>query len=257
MTTVGWMAIALLYLIFLMFVFRNELGGSVKPQTKSETKQDEESSTENIVENQTKEITPSDSIVGISTFDQEAFFAKFSEVLQPMVEKCFAAAIETKDVEMDNSASDESNVSSKRMTPEQEAAAFNDYRKWEDALDKEDNSVAPPNPLASGVGFEQIAEVAAIVSDNKEPTPEEHKFVFKIYKQIRGTELTARLPKPMLEKLFECHRKVEENPEAFKDIPDLIEAHKKSVKATKRKAIPDFSNFDMSDYLPKSSKQSD
>lgn len=267
MTQIGWMAIALIYLMFLMLVFRNELTGKKKDQKeekspdstsdppeepipKENDSQKEAPAQEEKTEQEKPKLEP-DSIVGATTFNIDAFKAMIKEVVQPMVEECVARAIEDKDVEMAD-APDEEYIPSKRMNKEQESEAFNDYRDMENQLDKENDSVAPPNPLASGVDFEQIAEASVIVNSGEEPTKGEHKFIFKIYKQIKGTELAARLPQAQMDKLFACHRKVEQNLEAYKDVPDLMELRRAKQKAAPRKKpIPSFKDFNLDDYVRK------
>lgn len=270
MTQIGWMAIALIYLMFLMLVFRNELSGKKKdnkdeshpdsaadppeePIPKGDVGQRQTPAQEDKTEQEKPKQEP-DSIVDATTFNIDAFKAMIRDVVQPIVNECVARAIESKDVEMAD-APDEEYVPSKRMDREQESEAFNDYRDMENQLEKEDDSVAPPNPLASGVDFEQIAEASVIINSGEEPTKEEHKFIFKIYKQIKGTELAARLPQAQMDKLFACHRKVEQNLEAYKDVPDLMELRRAKQDAVpKKKHIPSFKDFNMEDYVRKSSK---
>ena len=149
-----------------------------------------------------------DDAIGPSGFNLNDFKMMVAEVIRPIVEECVEAAMEAKDVQFDESK--EITTSSKsRMTPEQEARAFDDYRDIEEKLEKEDNSFTPPNSFASGVDFDTLTKAKVILQSDNPPSTEEHEILLGMHKSIEGTELYARLPENMLEKLYECHRSAE------------------------------------------------
>lgn len=156
-----------------------------------------------------------DNVVGLSTYNVNDLKKLVTDIIAPIMKECIEAAIEMKDVQFDESKIARETVSA-RMTPEQEARAFDDNRDREDMLDKEDNTVAAPNTFATGADFDTLAKAQMILQSDGVPTPEEHKIVVDMYHSVEGTEFCARLPKTLLEKLYECHRRAEAHDEAFK-----------------------------------------
>lgn len=165
-----------------------------------------------------------DNVVGLSTYNVNDLKKLVTDIIAPIMKDCIEAAIEMKDVQFEESKTAREPASA-RMTPEQEARAFDDNRDREEILDTEDNTVAAPNTFASGADFDTLAKAQMILQSDGVPTPEEHKIVVDMYHSVEGTEFCARLPKALLEKLYECHRRAEAHDEAFqKDEPTDCEA---------------------------------
>ena len=156
-----------------------------------------------------------DNVVGLSTYDVNDLKKLVTDIIAPIMKDCIEAAIEMKDVQFEESKTAREPASA-RMTPEQEARAFDDNRDREEMLDREDNSVAAPNTFATGADFDTLAKAQMILQSDGVPTPEEHKIVVDMYHSVEGTEFCARLPKTLLEKLYECHRRAEAHDEAFR-----------------------------------------
>lgn len=165
-----------------------------------------------------------DNVVGLSTYNVNDLKKLVTDIIAPIMKDCIEAAIEMKDVQFEESKTARE-FAPVRMTPEQEARAFDDNRDSEGMLEREDNTVAAPNSFATGADFDTLAKAQMILQSEGEPTPEEHKIVVDMYHSVEGTEFCARLPKALLEKLYECHRRAEAHDEAFqKDEPTDGEA---------------------------------
>lgn len=165
-----------------------------------------------------------DNVVGLSTYNVNDLKKLVTDIIAPIMKDCIEAAIEMKDVQFEESKYARETVSA-RMTPEQEARAFDDNRDREEMLDREDNTVVAPNTFATGADFDTLAKAQMILQSDGVPTPEEHKIVVDMYHSVEGTEFCARLPKALLERLYECHRRAEANDKAFqKDEPTDDEA---------------------------------
>lgn len=146
--------------------------------------------------------------------------AAMAEVIAPIVKDCVETALDARDVQFESSKEEQSTAETKttdaRMSPEEEARAFEDNRDVEEKLEREDNSVTPPNTFASGLDFDTLTEATTILQADGVPTPEESKIVVKFAHSIEGTEFSGMLPASLLAKLYECHRRAELNDEAFK-----------------------------------------
>lgn len=165
-----------------------------------------------------------DNVVGLSTYNVNDLKKLVTDIIAPIMKDCIEGAIEMKDVQFEESKTARESASA-RMTPEQEARAFDDNRDREEMLDREDNTVAAPNSFATGADFDTLTKAQMILQSDGVPTPEEHKIVVDMYHSVEGTEFCARLPKALLEKLYECHRRAEAHDEAFqKDEPADDEA---------------------------------
>lgn len=156
--------------------------------------------------------TPAPDPVGLSGFTYDKFRAMMKEV----VKECIEERIEENDVEFDNDEKQSAKkletapeVPDARMTPETEAKAWEDNRDVEALLDREDNSVAPANPMASGAGFDEIAKATVVLETPEGRSLDDLKFAVNIYKTVDGTQFTGCLPDALLEKLRLCHEKVE------------------------------------------------
>lgn len=135
------------------------------------------------------------------------------EVVKP-IRDCVETLMDEKDAEFD--VKNETPAPPKRMSPEREALAWEDHRDEEAQLEKEDNTVAPPNPLASGVDFDSITKASDILQSGEQQPVGALQFAMNVFRTVDGTQFSGCLPDALLEKLYECHRKVEMNDEAFR-----------------------------------------
>lgn len=108
-----------------------------------------------------------DDAVGLSNFSVADLKAMMEEVVKP-IRDCVETLMDEKDAEFD--VKNEAPAPPKRMSPEAEARAWEDHRDEEAQLEREDNTVAPPNPLASGADFDSIAKASGILQSD-EPQP--------------------------------------------------------------------------------------
>lgn len=157
--------------------------------------------------------TIADDAVGLSNFSVADLKAMMEEVVKP-IRECVETLMDEKDAEFD--VKNETQASSKRMSPEREARAWEDHRDEEAQLEKEDNTVAPPNPLASGVDFDSITKASDILQSGEQQPVGALQFAMNVFRTVDGTQFSGCLPDALLEKLYECHRKVEMNDEAFR-----------------------------------------
>lgn len=176
------------------------------------------------------------SVIGESTFSYEAFQAMQEEI--KALRECVETLMDAKDAEFDEKTEEKQEpkeaVPDARMSPEEEAKAWEDHRDEIANLDKEDESVAYPNPLASGADFDSIAKATVILETPDGRTNEDLQFAVKLYRTLEGTEFCGCLPNALLEKLYECHRKVELKENAF---PEDNEEEKKAP-AEEKKPMP-------------------
>ncbi len=174
------------------------------PSTVSETK-----------ESVPQTISPAiaDDAVGLSNFSVADLKAMMEEVVKP-IRDCVETLMDEKDAEFD--VKNEIPTPPKRMSPEREARAWEDHRDEEAQLEREDNTVAPPNPLASGVDFDSITKASDILQSGEQQPVGALQFAMNVFRTVDGTQFSGCLPDALLEKLYECHRKVEMNDEAFR-----------------------------------------
>lgn len=154
-----------------------------------------------------------DDAVGLSNFSVADLKAMMEEVVKP-IRDCVETLMDEKDAEFD--VKNETPAPPKRMSPEREARAWEDHRDEEAQLEKEDNTVAPPNPLASGVDFDSITKASDILQSGEQQPVGALQFAMNVFRTVDGTQFSGCLPDALLEKLYECHRKVEMNDEAFR-----------------------------------------
>ena len=154
-----------------------------------------------------------DDAVGLSNFSMADLKAMMEEVVKP-IRDCVETLMDEKDAEFD--VKNETPAPPKRMSPEGEALAWEDHRDEEAQLEKEDNTVAPPNPLASGVDFDSITKASDILQSGEQQPVGALQFAMNVFRTVDGTQFSGCLPDALLEKLYECHRKVEMNDVAFR-----------------------------------------
>ncbi len=152
-------------------------------------------------------------VVGESTFSYEEFKAMQEDI--KALRECVESMMDAKDADFDVKQEPEAAAPDARMSPEAEAKAWEDHRDEIAQLDNEDETVAYPNPLATGADFDSIAKATVILETPDGRTHEDLQFAVNLYKGLDGTEFRGCLPNALLEKLYECHRKVELNDNAF------------------------------------------
>ena len=179
---------------------REELPSAPVPTPVVETKEHETSSVPQVV--------PEDNAVGVSQFSMAELRAMMEDVVKP-IRECVETLMDEKDAEFE--VKNEVPAPSKRMSAEQEAKAWEDQRDVERQLDKEDDTVAPPNPLATGVDFDSITKAASIVESPESQPVGALQFAMNVFRTVDGTQFSGCLPDALLEKLYECHRRVEMN----------------------------------------------
>lgn len=161
-----------------------------------------------------------DDAVGLSHFSVADLKAMMEEVVKP-IRDCVETLMDEKDAEFD--VKDEAPAPPKRMSPEIEARAWEDHRDEEAQLEREENTVAPPNPLASGADFDSIAKASGILQSDEPQPIGALQFAMNVFRTVDGTQFSGCLPDALLEKLRECHRKVEMNDEAFREEEPVTE----------------------------------
>lgn len=171
-----------------------------------------------------------DDAVGLSNFSVADLKAMMEEVVKP-IRDCVETLMDEKDAEFD--VKNEVPAPAKRMSPEMEAQAWEDHRDEEAQLERDDNTVAPPNPLASGADFDSIAKASGILQSDEPQPIGALQFAMNVFRTVDGTQFSGCLPDALLEKLRECHRKVEMNDEAFRDEEPVTE--KPAAEATPEK----------------------
>lgn len=149
-----------------------------------------------------------DDAVGLSNFSMADLKAMMEDVVKP-IRDCVETLMDEKDAEFD--VKNEVPAPPKRMSPEREARAWEDHRDEEAQLEREDNTVAPPNPLASGADFDSLTKASAIVQSDEPQPIGALQFAMNVFRTVDGTQFSGCLPDALLEKLYECHRRVEMN----------------------------------------------
>lgn len=158
-------------------------------------------------EKSTAPVEPAD-VIGASGFSVEKFKEMFAEIIRPVVMECVEAVMEAKDVQFEESKTP-TTIPDARMSPQQEARVFEDYRDIEEKLESEDNSPTPPNTFASGADFDTLTQATMILQSDNPPTKEEQQVVMKVHRSIEGTEFSTLLPNNLLERMYLCHRNAE------------------------------------------------
>ena len=151
----------------------------------------------------------------------------------------YLESIEEDDVEFDKTP--ESANNSATLSPEDAKKAFETDERIAKEIADSDNSVA--EPMASGVGFDELARAEVILGKKNEPSAEEHKYVVRVFTEFKDTQLMTKIPQALLDKLELCHKKVE----AMAAKP-AEPAEPVSTPAT----IKAYAEFSLSDILPKS-----
>lgn len=181
------------------------------------------------------QVTPEDNAVGVSQFSMAELRAMMEDVVKP-IRECVETLMDEKDAEFE--VKNEDPAPSKRMSAEQEAKAWDDQRDVEAQLDKEDDTVAPPNPLASGVDFDSITKAASIVESPDNQPVGALQFAMNVFRTVDGTQFSGCLPDALLEKLYECHRRVEMNEALREEENETETAPVETIPVKGTEAIP-------------------
>lgn len=126
------------------------------------------------------------------------------------------------------------------LSSEEIKAAFETDERLAEEIAASDDSVA--EPIAEGATFDELARAELILGRKTAPSSEEHQYVVRVFADFKNTELMNHLPRYILDRLDECHRKVDEMAEA-KETAKVSTPEPVNVKA--------FGEFDLSDFLPK------
>ena len=177
--------------------------------------------------------TPDDA-VGLSNFSMADLKAMMEDVVKP-IRDCVETLMDEKDAEFD--VKNEVPAPPKRMSPEREARAWEDHRDEEAQLEREDNTVAPPNPLASGVDFDSITKASDILQSGEQQPVGALQFAMNVFRTVDGTQFSGCLPDALLEKLYECHRRVEMNEALREEESETETAPAEAVPAKKAEVM--------------------
>lgn len=126
------------------------------------------------------------------------------------------------------------------LNSEEIKAAFETDERLAEEIAASDDSVA--EPIAEGATFDELARAELILGRKTAPSSEEHQYVVRVFADFKNTELMNHLPRYILDRLDECHRKVDEMAEA-KETAKVVMPEPVNVKA--------FGEFELSDFLPK------
>lgn len=171
-----------------------------------------------------------------SVDDVKKIVAKATEAA---VVELFIEDIELDDVEFDVPEESTTPSSPAALSPEEIDEAFETDNRIAEEIAANDNSVA--EPIAEGATFDELARAELILGRKTAPTTEE----VRVFADFKNTELMTHLPRYILDKLDECHRKVDE-----------IAAEKESSKITTPEpvSVKAYGEFELSDFLPKYQK---
>lgn len=174
-----------------------------------------------------------------SVNDVRKLVAKAAEAV---VVEYFNEDIELDDVEFD--VPEESPAPAPpALNSEEIKAAFETDERLAEEIAASDDSVA--EPIAEGATFDELARAELILGRKTAPSSEEHQYVVRVFADFKNTELMNHLPPYILDRLDECHRKVDEMAEA-KETTKVATPEPVNVKA--------FGEFELSDFLPKYQK---
>ena len=175
-----------------------------------------------------------------SVDDVKKIVAKATEAA---VVELFNEDIEIDDVEFDVPEESTASPTHPALSPEEIKEAFETDNRIAEEIAASDNSVA--EPIAEGATFDELARAELILGRKTAPTSDEHQYVVRVFADFKNTELMTHLPRYILDKLDECHRKVDE-----------IAAEKESSKiaAPGPVTVKAYGEFELSDFLPKYQK---
>lgn len=182
--------------------------------------------------------------IGKSKYSVNDVRKMVAKATEAVVVEYFNEDIDINDVEFDTP--DETPAQSSNpaaLSPEEIKKAFETDQRLADEIAASDDSVA--EPIAEGATFDELARAELILGRKSTPTAEEHQYVVRVFADFKNTELMNHLPRYILDKLDECHRKVDEMT-AAKESSRLSGPETVSVKA--------YGEFELIDFLPKYQK---
>lgn len=166
-----------------------------------------------------------------------------AKVTEAAVVELFNEDIEIDDVEFAVPEPSPASSTPPALSPEEIKEAFETDKRIAEEIAASDNSVA--EPIAEGATFDELARAELILGRKTAPTSDEHQYVVRVFADFKNTELMTHLPRYILDKLDECHRKVDE-----------MTAEKESSKITAPEPVnvKAYGEFELSDFLPKYQK---
>lgn len=180
--------------------------------------------------------------IGRSKYSVDDVRKLVAKAAEAVVVEYFNEEIELEDVEFDEPKGSQT-PAPPALSPEEIKAAFETDERLAEEIAASDDSVA--EPIAEGATFDELARAELILGRKSKPTSEEHQYVVRVFADFKNTELMNHLPRYILDRLDECHRKVDEMAEA-KETAKIATPEPVNVKA--------FGEFELSDFLPKYQK---
>lgn len=177
--------------------------------------------------------------IGRSKYSVDDVRKLVAKAAEAVVVEYFNEEIELEDVEFDEPKETQT-PAPPALSSEEIKAAFETDERLAEEIDASDDSVA--EPIAEGATFDELARAELILGRKTAPTSEEHQYVVRVFADFKNTELMTHLPRYILDRLDECHRKVDELAEA-KESAKISAPEPVNVKA--------FGEFELSDFLPK------
>lgn len=177
--------------------------------------------------------------IGRSKYSVDDVRKLVAKAAEAVVVEYFNEEIELEDVEFDESKEIQA-PAPPALSSEEIKAAFETDERLAEEIAASDDSVA--EPIAEGATFDELARAELILGRKTAPSSEEHQYVVRVFADFKNTELMNHLPRYILDRLDECHRKVDEMTEA-KETAKVVTPEPVNVKA--------FGEFELSDFLPK------
>lgn len=177
--------------------------------------------------------------IGRSKYSVDDVRKLVAKAAEAVVVEYFNEEIELEDVEFDE-PKEHQIPTPPALSSEEIKAAFETDERLAEEIAESDDSVA--EPIAEGATFDELARAELILGRKTAPSSEEHQYVVRVFADFKNTELMNHLPRYILDRLDECHRKVDEMAEA-KETAKVATPEPVNVKA--------FGEFELSDFLPK------
>lgn len=177
--------------------------------------------------------------IGRSKYSVDDVRKLVAKVAEAVVVEYFNEEIELEDVEFDEPKEIQT-PAPPALSSEEIKVAFETDERLAEEIAASDDSVA--EPIAEGATFDELARAELILGRKTAPSSEEHQYVVRVFADFKNTELMNHLPRYILDRLDECHRKVDEMAEA-KETAKVVTPEPVNVKA--------FGEFELSDFLPK------
>lgn len=177
--------------------------------------------------------------IGRSKYSVDDVRKLVAKAAEAVVVEYFNEEIELEDVEFDEPKETQT-PTPPALSSEEIKAAFETDERLAEEIAASDDSVA--EPIAEGATFDELARAELILGRKSKPSSEEHQYVVRVFADFKNTELMNHLPRYILDRLDECHRKVDEMAEA-KETAKVATPEPVNVKA--------FGEFELSDFLPK------